>query len=299
MAREIRFTVPDAYDDKKLCAFLLREAQISSALYATLRQIPGAVTRGGETIRSADRVRAGDVIRVIFPTQQSSLTPTTMPLEILYADADMLAVNKSGYLAMHPSHAHRDDTLANGVTAYLQREGIDGVFHAVGRLDKGTSGVAVCALHVYAASRMNGRTRKTYLALVDREDCGSGTVDVPIYRPDPGKTLRACGATGERAVTHFETLASGGGKSLVRLMPETGRTHQIRVHMAYIGAPLTGDSLYGTPVPGLGRHLLHCAEVCLPHPVTREVMTLRAPLPPEFLRAVSESVGNTDSLRLL
>ena len=298
MAREIAFTVPDAYDNKKLCAFLLREAQISSALYATLRQIPGAVTRRGETIRSADRVRAGDVIRVIFPTEQTSLTPTPMPLEILYADADMLAVNKSGYLAMHPSHAHRDDTLANGVTAYLHEQGIDGVFHAVGRLDKGTSGVAVCALHAYAASRMNGRTQKTYLALVDRADCGSGTVDVPIYRPDPGKTLRACGETGERAVTHYETLASGGGKSLVRLKPETGRTHQIRVHMAYIGAPLTGDSLYGTRVPSLGRHLLHCEEVRAPHPVTGETMILRAPLPPEFMRAAAESIGNTDSLRL-
>ena len=298
MAREIAFTVPETYDNKKLCAFLLREAQISSALYATLRQIPLAVTRGGETIRSADRVRAGDVIHIILPSEKTTLIPTPMELEILYEDADMLAVNKSGFLAMHPSHAHREDTLANGVTAYLQRGGIDGVFHAVGRLDKGTSGVAVCAKHAYAASRMNGRTQKTYLALVDRADCGSGTVDVPIYRPDPGKTTRACGKTGEEAVTHYETIASGGGKSLVRLTPETGRTHQIRVHMAYIGAPLTGDSLYGTSVPGLGRHLLHCAQVCLPHPVTRENVILRAPLPPEFLRAVRESVGDPDSLRL-
>ena len=292
MARTITFTVPDAYDNKKLCAFLCREAQISSALYATLRQIPGAVTRAGETIRSADRVRAGDRICVILPTERTLLTPTPMPLEILYADTDVLAVNKSGYLAMHPSHAHRDDTLANGVTAYLRQQGIDGVFHAVGRLDKGTSGVAVCALHAYGASRMNGRAEKTYLALVDRADCGCGTVDVPIYRPDPGKTLRACGEKGERAVTHYQTLASGGGKSLVRLTPETGRTHQIRVHMAHIGAPLTGDSLYGTPVPELGRHLLHCAEVRLPHPVLCETLTIRAPLPPEFVRAVMESVGS-------
>lgn len=284
--RVVTFTVPEAYDGRKLCAFLRGDAQISYALYATLRHIPDAVTRDGESVRSIDRVRTGDRIRVAFPDEQTKLLPTEMPLSILYEDEDILALDKPGTLAMHPSHGHQTDTLANGVTAYLQKSGSHDVFHAVGRLDKGTSGVALCAKHAYAASRMNGRTRKTYLALVDRELSGSGTVDVPIFRPDPGKTTRACGENGEHAVTHYEVLCAGGGKSLVRLTPETGRTHQIRVHMAHIGAPLTGDELYGTADPQLGRHLLHCASVCVQHPVSGREMTFRAPLPPEFTAAL-------------
>ena len=291
MARIVEFTVPPEYDDKKLCAFLRGEAQISYALYATLRHIPDAVTRAGSPVRSIDRVRAGDRIRVAFPAEQTKLLPTPMELDILYEDADLLALDKSGFLAMHPSHGHQTDTLANGVTAYLQKSGSEGVFHAVGRLDKGTSGVVLCAKHTYAASRMNGQTQKTYLALVDQELSGAGTVDVPIYRPDPDKTIRACGR-GERAVTHYEVLCAGGGKSLVRLRPETGRTHQIRVHMASIGAPLTGDALYGTAVPDLGRHLLHCERVRVRHPVTGADLIFTAPLPPEFDAALRRAVPN-------
>ena len=298
MARIITFTVPPEYDDKKLCAFLRGEAQISYALYATLRHIPAAVTRCGAAVRSIDRVHTGECIRVAFPAEQTKLLPTQMQLHILYEDEDLLVVNKSGYLAMHPSHGHQTDTLANGVTDYLQNSGSEGVFHAVGRLDKGTSGVTLCAKHTYAASRMNGQTQKTYLALVDRELSGSGTVDVPICRPDPDKTTRACAEFGERAVTHYTVLCAGGGKSLVRLTPETGRTHQIRVHMAYIGAPLTGDALYGTPVPGLGRHLLHCVYVRVQHPVTRSPLTFTAPLPPEFDAVLRQSL-QIDEIPLL
>ena len=288
--RVVTFTVPPEYDDKKLCAFLRGEAQISYALYATLRHIPDAVTRGGSPVRSIDRVHTGERIRVAFPDEQTKLLPTEMELHILYEDEDLLVLDKPGDIAMHPSHGHQTDTLANGVTAYLRKSGSQGVFHAVGRLDKGTSGVALCAKHTYAASRMNGQTEKTYLALVDRELSGSGTIDVPIYRPDPGKTTRACGESGEHAVTHYEVLCAGGGKSLVRLTPETGRTHQIRVHMAYLGAPLTGDALYGTADPALGRHLLHCASVRVRHPVSDKVFTFTAPLPPEFADTLAKYV---------
>ena len=250
---------------------------------ATLRHTEGAVTRDGEPVRMIDRVHTGDRITVRLPAETTALKATDIPIDVLYADDDLLVVNKSGYIAMHPSHAHPDDTLANAVTYYLQTSGIEGVFHAVGRLDKGTSGVALCALHSFAASRMAQTTVKTYLALCDGELSGSGTVDVPIYRPDPDKTTRACGR-GERAVTHYTVLSAANGKSLVRLHPETGRTHQIRVHMAYLGAPLTGDSLYGTADPTLGRHLLHCEQILVPHPVTGEPMQFTAPLPPEFLQ---------------
>ena len=179
--RIVTFVVGPVYDGKKLCAFLRGEAQISYALYATLRHIPDAVTRSGSPVRSIDRVHTGEMIRVAFPAEQTKLTPTPMDLHVLYEDGDLLVLNKSGFLAMHPSHGHQTDTLANGVTDYLRKSGFEGVFHAVGRLDKGTSGVTLCAKHAYAASRMNGQTEKTYLALVDRELSGTGTVDAGIY----------------------------------------------------------------------------------------------------------------------
>ena len=291
MARELEFVVPQLYHERKLCAFLRGDAQISYALCATLRHTPGAVTRGGEIVRSIDRVHAGDVIRVRFPEERSSLTATEMALDVLYLDEDLLAVNKPGCLATHPSHGHPDDTLANGVAFYLAAHGLEGDFHAVGRLDKGTSGVAVCALHAYAASRMAGQGRKTYLALTAGELHGAGTVDAPIFRPDPNKTTRCCDPRGESAVTDYRVLRSGGGYSLVLLWPRTGRTHQIRVHMASLGAPLVGDSLYGEAIPALGRHLLHCARVDVPHPVTGEMLRLEAPLPPEFSAALREAFG--------
>ena len=296
--RVVTFTVPPEYDGRKLCAFLRGDAQISYAFYATLRHIPDAVTRDGIPVRSIDRVRTGDRIRVAFPDEQTKLTPTEMPLRILYEDEDLLVLDKPGDIAMHPSHGHQTDTLANGVTAYFLKSGSQGVFHAVGRLDKGTSGVTLCAKHTYAASRMNGHTEKTYLALVDCVLSGAGTIDRPICRPDPGKTERACGEPGEHAVTHYEVLYAGEGKSLVRLTPETGRTHQIRVHMASIGAPLTGDALYGTADPSLGRHLLHCRTVRVRHPISDKAMTFTALLPPEFVHMLHRCLPDVQNFAL-
>lgn len=282
MPRTVTFTVSEAFAGKKLCAFLRGEAQVSYALCATLRHIPGAVTRDGVPIRSIDRVDAGDRITVAFPREQTALIPTPMALDILYEDDDLLVLNKSGSIAMHPSHGHQDDTLANGVTHYFRSTGQDAVFHAVGRLDKGTSGVVICAKHSYAASRTAPTVQKVYLARTEGIPPQSGTVCAPIVRPDSDKTLRCVGEGGEHAVTHYRVLQADNGRSLVEVRPETGRTHQIRVHMAYIGTPLTGDSLYGTAIPALGRHLLHCRTVQLTHPVTQERMTFTAPLPPEF-----------------
>ena len=263
---------------------------MSYSLYATLRHTEGSVTRDGAVVRSIDRVNGGDVIRVVLPDIGCEIIPTPMELSVIYEDEDILVLNKSGYTAVHPSHGHREDTLANGVVHYLKSKGMNGAFRAVGRLDKGTSGVVVCALNTYSASRLTDCVEKTYIAIADAELTESGTVDVPIIRPDPDKTLRACDESGERAVTHYEVLATGNGKSLLRLRLETGRTHQIRVHMAHIGAPLTGDSLYGT-VTDCGRHMLHCYTVNLTHPVSGLKMTFTAPFPQEFQKEIDVNFG--------
>ena len=156
------------------------------------------------------------------------------------------------------------------------------MFRAVGRLDKGTSGVVVCALNAYAADRLQRGVRKEYLAVPSARLEGSGTIDAPIFRPDPIITLRVVDERGDRAVTHWEALETFDDRTLCRVRLETGRTHQIRVHFASIGAPLVGDTLYGTQSEEIARHALHCARAELTHPVTGERILVEAPLPQDL-----------------
>ena len=297
MARTVTFTVPPEYDDKKLCAFLRGEAQISYALYATLRHISGSVTRGGVPVRSIDRVHTGDAIRVAFPAEQTKLLPTPMELRILYEDDDLLVLDKSGFLAMHPSHGHQTDTLANGVTDYLQKSGSEGAFHAVGRLDKGTSGVVLCAKHTYAASRMNGQTEKTYLALVEGAVAVGGTLEndlvhdptLPFCRMIDFNHNRLTRAQCARlkplhAVTQFKPLdhltAENEPRTLLEVTIRTGVTHQIRAQLALAGMHIVNDRLYGAfAVENQVGHCLHALAAAFAHPVTGTPTEIRTPYP--------------------
>ena len=156
------------------------------------------------------------------------------------------------------------------------------MFRAVGRLDKGTSGAVVCALNAYAADRLQRGVKKEYLAVPSARLTGSGTIDAPIYRPDPILTMRVVDERGDRAVTHWEALETFDDRTLCRVRLETGRTHQIRVHFASVGAPLVGDTLYGTPSEEIARHALHCAHAELTHPVTGAHISVDAPLPEDM-----------------
>ena len=188
--RTLTFTVPSEYQDRKVLNYLRGCAGLSSRVIRNLKTYEDGILLNGEPVRTIDRLSAGDVLTVNLPDDPPEQVPPLpdAPLlegplpEVLYEDEDLLVLNTPGTLAVHPSHNHQGDTLANFITWHLTQEGRTPVtFRAVGRLDKGTSGVAVCAKHVYAASRMNGRTQKTYLALVDRADCGSGTVEGELY----------------------------------------------------------------------------------------------------------------------
>ena len=247
MNRKLEFTVPEEYEGKKAFYFLRGCAGISARALSSLKRVDGGITRGGETLRTIDRLHAGDIVTVTLPVETETVEPMDINIDVIYEDADLLAVNKSPFLAMHPTHNHQGDTLANAVAGHLQSEGKSAVFRCVGRLDKGTSGVVVCALNRYAAARLSGNISKKYIAVVRGRFEGSGTINKPIYRPDPMKTLRACGDMpgSESAVTHWESLYSSDEYSLLSLTLETGRTHQIRVHFASMGAPLAGDTMYG------------------------------------------------------
>lgn len=287
MARKIEYIIPEEFNEKRVIQYLRGEAKLSAKLVRTLKNYPDGITLNGEHIRTVDLLHKGDVLAVNIPRFDGDIEPVEMEIDIVYEDDDIVVINKSPFLAMHPTHNHQGDTLANALVHHLIKQDKPTVFRAVGRLDKGTSGLVVCALNSYSADRISDFSQKEYLAIVNGKTEG-GTVNVPIIRPDPMKTIRAVGESGAQAVTHFEKIKGNDKMTLVRVAPETGRTHQIRVHMAHIGMPIVGDSLYGEDERGLGHQLLHRSRLAFCHPVTKEMMTFTAPMPADMQSVADE-----------
>ncbi len=282
MNRTLTYTVPPEYDGEKVNKFLRSGVGLSYRMVRSLKQIRGSMLMDGEPVRTIDPLRAGATLTLILPHDKSTAEPQQAQFETVYEDDDILVINKPAGLAMHPTHNHQGDTLANAVAYYLTQKGKDAVFRAAGRLDKGTSGLVICALHKLASAKLAGSYEKEYIAIVEGDYTGSGTVDAPIIRPDPMKTLRAVGEGGEYAVTHWTALETKDGLSKLHITLETGRTHQIRVHFASLGTPLAGDEMYGGKTDRISRHALHCAKLTLIHPVTNERMVFEAPLPEDM-----------------
>lgn len=283
MSRILKFTIGEEYDGKKVLSFLKNKAGASARLITKLKKVENGIMLNGEHIRTIDTVKAGDILELALPDDEDKTAePLEYSLEVLYEDDDLLIVNKPHGLALHPSHNHQGDTLANAVAYHLSKQGKSGVFRAVGRLDKGTSGIVVCALNRYTAARLSGNIYKEYYAVAEGIYEGGGVIDRPIYRPDPILTLRTVDERGERAVTEWKAISRRNGRTLLRIHLITGRTHQIRVHFASLGTPLTGDTMYGTPSEEITRQALHCCYCRFTHPVTGEEISLEACLPEDI-----------------
>lgn len=288
--RHIEFIIDNAYDGKKVIAYLRGEVKFSARLVNSLKRIENGITLNGEHIRTVDRMHNGDILAVNIPEDNNEIEPVNYPLDIVYEDSDVIVINKPAGLAMHPTHNHQGDTLANAAAAYFLEKGLNVAFRAVGRLDKSTSGLVLCALNKYAASCLSGNFKKQYFAVVKGKYVGYGTIDKPIYRPDPMKTLRAAGDEGDYAITHWESLWTDGNNSLLKINLETGRTHQIRVHFSSQGSPLCGDDMYGSDDKRIGRAALHCGILDFDHPVTGEKMHFEVPFPDDFNSLLPEKV---------
>lgn len=280
--RSISYTVPSEYDGAKVYTFLKTHMKISLTLLRSLKRVPNGLQLNGEHTRTVDIIRTGDVVTVNIPEEEMKIIPLDYPLDIVYEDDDLLVINKPGNLAMHESHNHQGDALSNAVASYLLKKGRPAVFRCVGRLDKGTSGLVLCALNAHAAARLAGNFEKRYLAVATGKYTKGGSIVKPIYRPDPIKTYRVCDDRGDYAETHYEVIENGDNYSLLRVRLETGRTHQIRVHFAFLGTPLYGDTMYGTADGDICRQALHCESVSFIHPVTGEKMKLTAEMPEEM-----------------
>lgn len=283
MTRRLQYTIPHEYSSRRVLDFL-KHLGFSHRLITKLKQTPDGILLNGEHIRTIDPMSEGDVLEINLPTdkKESISIPVEMPLDIIYEDDDILVLNKPAMLAVHESHNHLGDTLSNAVAFHLKKEGKPSVFRAVGRLDKGTSGLMVCALNRYAASRLSGKIKKQYLAIATGIYEGEGTIDAPIYRPDPILTVRTVDERGEKAVTHWKALKNDGKNTILRVKLETGRTHQIRVHFASLGTPLVGDTMYGTPDERICHQALHCCECRFMHPVKNEEMHFFCDMPDDM-----------------
>jgi 23S rRNA pseudouridine1911/1915/1917 synthase len=242
----------------------------------------------------AAKVRAGDVIAARLQTGETpGLEPVEMELAIVHEDAEVLVVDKPPFLLVHPTAPDQDRTLAHGVAWHLRQQGVHAAVHPVHRIDRDTSGLVLFARTGHAHHRLDvqlraGEIERDYLALVDgvmRED--RGVIDAPIARHPRNPSLRAVREGGEQAVTHWEVVERYATATLVRLRLETGRTHQIRVHLQHAGHPVLGDRQYGRRgVEMLKRQALHAARLAFVHPSTGERIDLEAPLAPDMADAI-------------
>ena len=217
--------------------------------------------------------------------------PAPLPFEIVYEDEDLLVINKPADMPIHPSFQNHGNTLADALTWHYQQQGKEFVYRCINRLDRDTTGLLIVARHQLSASILSDMVRKReihreYLAIVEGIPPEKGTISAPIGRKEGSAILREVNfETGEPARTHFTRLETRNGLSLVSLKLETGRTHQIRVHMAYIGCPLIGDYLYYPDHTRINRQALHSYRLSFLHPITGKALSFTAPLPEDMKRA--------------
>ena len=289
--RTLTFTVPPALCGIRVKSFLRGYCGVSARLLARLKRTPMGIAVNGAHATAIDVLRAGDTLRVTLPEDQKQLPPRELPLEAVYEDEDLLVANKPCSMPVYPTPGHDDDTLANAAAAHWGRRGERIAFRPVYRLDKDTSGLIVLAKNAYAAARLANRVQKEYTAVCEGSLTGGGTVDTPIGLAPGSRIRREAGGDGVPAVTHWRSEACFDGHTLLKLRLETGRTHQIRVHMASIGHPLAGDDLYGGGLRLIGRQALHCGEVRFVHPVTGKNIVLRCALPPDMEKLLPDEIG--------
>ena len=288
--------------NERLDAFLARQVEGLTRSAAQKLLEEGCVLRSGKLGRKNDRLTPGEEITVTLPAPKPvEITPTEMPLDIVYEDEDLLVINKPKGLVVHPAAGHSDDTLVNGLLYAMGDDlsGINGELRPgiVHRIDKDTSGLLAVAkndlAHTVLASQLKDHSMaRTYDAVV----CGnlkedSGTVDAPIGRhPTDRKKMCVTQRNSRPAVTHWEVVKRYGDYTHIRCHLETGRTHQIRVHMAYIGHPILGDTVYGHKKPELGQssQCLHAGALCFRHPRDGRPVMVLAPLPDYFVQVLDK-----------
>ena len=232
-------------------------------------------------------VTVGDTVSVLidFEEDNSNIVASNIPLNIIYEDDYLLVLNKPANIAIHPSILHFDNSLSNGVKFYFDKLGLKKKIRIVNRLDRNTSGIVILAKNEYIQECLikqmkTNEFKKEYLAIAKGIlESKSGTLNFPIARKEGSIIERTVSSDGDSAITHYDVVKEFNNLSLVHIVLETGRTHQIRVHFSHIGHPILGDTLYGSPSELINRQALHSYKLTFIHPVTKKVLSLEAPLP--------------------
>ena len=293
MERIFEYQITAAEEGRKIGDFL-REKGYSRHLLRQLKETEDGLLRNAQPTFTTVALKAGDRIRVRLLEKaegSEAIMPAPLPFEIVYEDEDLLVINKPADMPIHPSFQNHGNTLADALTWHYQQQGKEFVYRCINRLDRDTTGLLIVARHQLSASILSDMVRKReihreYLAIVEGIPPEKGTISAPIGRKEGSAILREVNfETGEPARTHFTRLETRNGLSLVSLKLETGRTHQIRVHMAYIGCPLIGDYLYYPDHTRINRQALHSYRLSFLHPITGKALSFTAPLPEDMKRA--------------
>lgn len=289
MKRIFNYTVTAEYHKCTLLSFL-KDNNYSASTITHLKRTENGMQVNGEWTTVRHILSDGDTVTILLVEDAASenIVPTALPLSIVYEDEDLMVVNKTANMPIHPSQGNYDNTLANAVAHYYTQKGEPFVYRCINRLDRDTTGLLIIAKHMHSAGILSGMVAKReihreYLAIAEGLVPSEGSIHAPIARVD-GSTIERCVdmENGETAITHYKCIDYKNGHSLVSLKLETGRTHQIRVHMKHIGHPLPGDFLYNPNYDVIKRQALHSHRLSFLHPITGQQMDFTAPLPEDM-----------------
>ena len=299
--RTITYSITPAHAGMSVERYLKQQHGYSTRTLVKLKHYPQGLQLNGRHVRTIDLLQAGDTLAVTFLDSQEHgvehFIRSNRRVEIPYEDDDLLVFNKPADMPCHQSCGHAADTLANVFAAHCDHLGLDLMYRPLNRLDRDTSGAVLVAKNRFAAAKVTNNFHKTYQAiLLGCPPQPQGRVDAPIRREFPEEMRRIVAPDGQRAVTNYRVLAQGTVEgqllSLVDFVLETGRTHQIRVHMAHLGCPVLGDELYGQKSELIPRQALHCRHIAFPQPVTGQEIRVDCPLPAD-MQAVSRLFAQT------
>ena len=275
----------------------LRRKRYSGKNLSEIKRMPKSILVNGVHYYMRQELSTGDHLQVrICETQNSEkIPPTKLPLDIIYEDEDLLVLNKPAGMPIHPSLNNYTNSIANALAYYFQSQGKPFIFRCCNRLDRDTSGLTIVSKHLVSGSILSDMTKyrevhREYLAIARGSVTPSeGTIQAPLGRKEGTIIERTVDwEHGEDAVTHYKVVKEANGHSLVSLRLETGRTHQIRIHMKYLGYPLIGDYLYNPDMEYMTRQALHSHHMEFTHPITGEHMSFTAPLPENMARVMQE-----------
>lgn len=281
----LKYTIQE--NNKSVKGILSENLNFSRRLSRRL-ELNDKIFINGSVVRMNKRISQGDILTIEFDEEEDEYNAVNIPIDIVYEDSDLLVVNKPPYIVVHPTKSHQDNTIANGVAYYFKEKGIQRKVRLVNRLDMNTSGIVIIAKNPYAHNELSNQMKsntvdKYYYAIAEgiiEQD--EGTINEPITRFNPEDIIRIVHPSGKECITHYKVEKRMNNMTLVRLKLETGRTHQIRVHLKHIGHPIVGDTLYGNESSLINRQALHCHEMKFRQPLTGEEISIRCPLPKDM-----------------